>query len=97
MATIPALPGIELIRAFRGTLDFYCFRGSLCVRSWPRRPSKPRSPAVRQSAAAFKSFSIRVAATAAPVRDVATAAVANTAWTWKDLMYRSAYHHLHQW
>ncbi|GAH98539.1 unnamed protein product, partial [marine sediment metagenome] len=41
MARIDVLPSIEIIRGFRGILDFYVRRGTPCVRAWPRyRPAK---------------------------------------------------------
>ena len=97
MATVTILPGIEIIRAFRGVLDFYCFRGSYCVKSWPRKPAMPRSLPSQETATTFGQFSVQVAASAAPVRDSATAATQATDWTWKDLMYRAAYNKLHRW
>lgn len=47
MAKILGLPHQDMIDAFKGTLDFYVHRGILCVRSWPRPPTGPRSPAVQ--------------------------------------------------
>jgi len=41
MARIDALPSIEIIRGFKGILDFYLWRGLPCVRAWPKyRPAK---------------------------------------------------------
>lgn len=97
MATIPYMPSAEVIRAFRKVLDFYCFRGSFAVRSWPRSPRMPRSAPVQATGAVFGTFSTDVAASAPEVRNVAESATASTRWTWKDLMVRAAYHKLHRW
>lgn len=53
MAKIKALPGIDIISGFKGTLDFYVHDGQPCVRSWPRSPGKNRSPSVQSAWPAF--------------------------------------------
>ncbi len=41
MARIDVLPSIEIIRGFKGILDFYMWRGLPCVRAWPHyRPAR---------------------------------------------------------
>lgn len=41
MARIDALPSLEIIRGFKGILDFYVWRGLPCVRAWPKyRPAR---------------------------------------------------------
>lgn len=46
MAVLANLPGLDIISGFKGTLDFYVFRGTPCCRSWPRSPGHRRSAAV---------------------------------------------------
>ena len=43
MAIVKALPGIKIIRGFRGILDFYFWMGIPCVRRWPKKPTGNRS------------------------------------------------------
>jgi hypothetical protein len=47
MAKIPSRPPVATRNGFRGVLDFSCWRGIYYVRTWPRRPPLPRSPAVQ--------------------------------------------------
>jgi len=46
VAKITKLPGLEVVKGFKGTLDFYVWKGTACVRSWPRSPGRKRAPAV---------------------------------------------------
>jgi len=62
MARIDVLPSIEIIRGFKGILDFYLWKGLPCVRAWPRwRPAR-QSNASRNAALLFgaviKAFSL---------------------------------------
>lgn len=53
MAVLDALPAIEVIRGFKGTIDFYIRRGTPCARAWPRyRPARQTAPS-KASAALF--------------------------------------------
>lgn len=47
MAIITEMLGEKVISGFRGVLDYYYYMGIPCVRSWPKKPSAERSPAVR--------------------------------------------------
>ena len=95
MATITSLPDNATIIALRGKLDFYCYRGTLCVRSWPQRPAMPRSPAVQLTAETFRSYSIRLALLGTVYKNMAIDQSSGTRWTWKDLTTRAAYGNLH--
>lgn len=53
MAKVPRLPALAIIDGFKGTLDFYLWKGIICVRSWPRSPGKKRSPLVEAQWPAF--------------------------------------------
>lgn len=81
----------ETIRAFRGVLDFYYWRGLHLVRSWPRKPVLPRSPAVQATAQEFKENVQALSDLPAPFRSQAMAAVAGTDWTWRDLWVSAVY------
>lgn len=97
MAVIPVIPNPAVIKAARGVLDFYVWRGLAVVRSWPNKPVLPRSPAVQAAGQAFGTYSRDVNATSGMVRAAAIAATAETNWTWKDVMTRAAYGHLISW
>lgn len=53
MAKITKMPGLSIINGFKGTLDFYLWKGIACVRSWPRSPGHDRAPAVQAQWAQF--------------------------------------------
>jgi len=53
VAKITKLPGAAVISGFKGTLDFYVWKGIACVRSWPRSPGHRRTPAVEAQWPAF--------------------------------------------
>jgi len=53
VARLTALPSIDIIRGFKGTLDFYLWKGLPCVRAWPRwRPAR-QTQASKASALLF--------------------------------------------
>lgn len=54
MAKITQLPSLAIIAGFKGTLDYYVWKGIPCVRKWPRSPGKKRSAAVEEQWLAFK-------------------------------------------
>ncbi len=97
MAIISELPAPSIIMALRGTVDYSIWRGRLYCRSWPRRPTLPRSIPVQQTAQAFRSYALRVPGTTAEVKDQALEITRGTAWTWKDLVTRAAYGNLITW
>lgn len=53
MARIKALPGLDIIKGFRGTLDFALWKGLPYVRRWPRTPRHHLTPATLAAAALF--------------------------------------------
>ena len=44
MAKLAALPELDIINGFRGTLDYYVYMGIPCCRAWPVRRSLPFTP-----------------------------------------------------
>lgn len=57
MAVIANLPALDIISGFKGTLDFYLWKGIACVRSWPRSPTLERTQAVQAQWPAFAKAS----------------------------------------
>jgi len=53
MARIKALPGLDVIKGFKGTIDFALWRGLPYARSWPRTPRHHLTPATLAAAALF--------------------------------------------
>lgn len=47
MAIIKEMVGERVISGFKGTLDFYYYKGIACVRAWPKSPGSNRSQAVQ--------------------------------------------------
>lgn len=46
MARLTALPEEAIISGFKGTLDYYVWKGLPVVRAWPSSPGKRRSASV---------------------------------------------------
>lgn len=57
MAKITKLPGMKVISGFKGTLDFYVWKGLACVRRWPHSPGHRRAPLVEAQWSAFATAS----------------------------------------
>ncbi len=91
MPVLDSLPDPDTIKHWKGRLDYYMDSGQAIVRSWPRKPSGPRSPAVKAKLAAFNDYIKRVRATAPEIVAQATINTAGTAWWWRDEVLRSAY------
>lgn len=53
MARLTALPAIDIIRGFKGTIDFYLWKGLPCARKWPYTPPSKRTAATKAAAALF--------------------------------------------
>jgi len=47
MVRLAAFPALEVIKGFKGAIDYACWKGIPYARSWPRPPWLPRSPAVQ--------------------------------------------------
>lgn len=89
MAILTALPSLDIISGFKGTIDFYLWMGIPVARSWPRSPGHDRAPAVEAQWPAF-----RIAATAWDNLDEATQdayrhMAAGTDFTGRDMFARS--------
>lgn len=94
MAKLLKLPSRAIISLFAGTLDFYVWNGIPCVRSWPRKPKLPRSPAVQATASDFGAIATALSASPPTIVAHATALATGTAWTWRDLRYRAIFGNL---
>lgn len=85
MAKITKLPGLNIIKGFRGTLDFYVWMGIACVRSWPRSPGRKRAPAVEAQWSAFSEATKLWSQLSPEVQDAYNRMAAGTHLTGRDL------------
>lgn len=46
MAVLAKMPNEAIISGFKGSVDFYFWKGRACARRWPQAPAGIRSPAV---------------------------------------------------
>lgn len=83
----------EIIRKFRGVLDYYYYRGRLVVRSWPRKPILPRSPNVQSTAQDFADTARALSSLPLVLQDITREVVAGTSWTWRDAWTTALYGH----
>lgn len=83
----------EVIRAYKGVLDFYYWRGIGVVRGWPRKPVLPRNPAVQAAGQDFRDNSRALSALPIPLQISTAEEVRDTAYTWKDAWTTTIYGH----
>jgi len=95
MPVIKAMPALEVIRGFRGVLDFYYWRGLACVRKWPRIPPSRRTPASMASAALFGAVVKAFALLGGTVETLFDMAAQDQPRTGRDLYISATFGHLH--
>jgi hypothetical protein len=89
MATIQVMPSQEVIDAYKGTLDFYVWKGIKCVRAWPQYPPRQPSPSEAANQTAFATImKASVDLQPALIAQMKTS-VAGTTWRWQDVWVRS--------
>lgn len=54
MVKLTQPPLRQIILGFKGTIDFYSWKGQVVARRWPRKPRGPRAPTVQAQYADFK-------------------------------------------
>jgi len=89
VAKIKALPGMEIIDGFKGTIDFYVHRGQPCARMWPRSPGRNRAPAVQAQWPAFAFPSYYWKYLSAEVKEAWNTMANGHSVTGKDLFTRA--------
>lgn len=57
MAKLAAMPSLAIISGYKGTIDFYLWRGIPVARSWPRSPGHRRAAAVEAQWPVFTAAS----------------------------------------
>jgi len=88
MAIIKALPGMKIIRGFRGILDFYFWMGIPCVRRWPKKPTGNRSQNVVAQWPAWSYVGKAWDGLPADIKDMWNRQASGTSLTGRDLFTR---------
>lgn len=87
----------DVIRAFKGVLDFYYWRGIPVVRSWPRKPVLPRNPAVQSAGQDWRDNSKALSSLPLSLQTATADEVKDTSYTWKDAWTSAVYGHGVSW
>lgn len=85
MAKLLRLPEQSIIDGMAGTIDYYYWKGIPCARSWPKKPSMPRSPAVQARNAEFAAIARSMPSVAPEARAAAEVMARQSPLTWKDV------------
>ena len=96
MARINALPHQTIIKGFKGTLDFYYWKGVPCVRKWPVIPMSSRSPASLAQAQIFGQIVSAWSLVGGVPKDWYNLAAADQPRTGRDLYVTGVFGHLHE-
>ncbi len=96
MARIDALPAIDIIRGFKGILDFYLWRGLPCVRAWPAYRPARQTDASKASALLFGAIIKAFSLTAGPVLDQLAIEATGIPRTTRDIYVSGVYGNLHE-
>lgn len=96
MARLTALPSIDIIRGFKGVLDFYLWKGLPCVRRWPRMTKAKQTQASKDAAAIFGQISSNYRLLAPLALEAYQIEARTQPRTARDLYISGAYGHLHQ-
>jgi hypothetical protein len=82
------MPSEAVINGFRGSIDYYVYRGINCVRMWPR---KKRLPPTQAESAHWPAFSDAVAewnALSPTVRDAYISMASGSTLSGRDIMIK---------
>ncbi|MBA7527121.1 hypothetical protein ES705_19295 [subsurface metagenome] len=96
MPVIKALPGLEVIQGFKGTLDFYYWKGIPCVRKWPHTPRAHLTQGTLSSAALFAAILKGYALLGGLVKTIYQEAAKDQDRTGRDLYMSATYGKLHE-
>lgn len=96
MAKLKALPDLEIIRGFKGVIDFYMCRGIPCARAWPRFRPSLRTPASIASARLFGQIVMAYALLAAVAQAFFAEDAADQPRTARDIMVSAVFGKLHE-
>jgi len=89
VARITAMPTLDIIDGYKGTLDFYINMGIPCVRSWPKSPGKLRSQAVMAQWPIFTHAAKEWKNLSPAVQQAYTKYATNSGLTGRDMLMRA--------
>ncbi len=97
MARLTALPSIDIIRGFKGILDFYLWKGLPCVRAWPTwRPAR-QSDASKTAALLFGAIIQAFSLTHSAVLEQLAIEATGIPRTARDIYVSGVFGNLHEW
>jgi len=96
MARLKALPSIDIIRGFRGVLDFYVWRGLPCVRRWPDKAHATRTPAEIAAGRTFGAIIKAWSLVGSNVKALYTQEALDNPRTARDIYVSGALGHQHE-
>ena len=83
------MPSMAIVDGFKGSIDFYYWRGIVCCRSWPKSPGHNRSPAVMAQWTAFAWASQNWGSLSVEVQDAYRRMSAGTKMSGRDMFVKS--------
>lgn len=96
MPVIKTMPALEVIRGFKGTLDFYLWKGLPCVRKWPHTPRAHLTQGTLDANAIFVAIIQAYGLLGGTVKALFKEAAADQPRTGRDLFVTATYGHLHE-
>lgn len=96
MARLDALPSVDIIRGFKGVLDFYLWKGLPCVRSWPYTPPSRRTAGTKAAASLFGEILSSYRLVADTVQEYYVELAAGIPRTPRDIYVSGTLGHLHE-
>lgn len=88
MVVLTALPLQSIISGFRGSIDFYLYKGLPVARSWPRKPIGKRAPAVQPYINQFTYAMHLSRQLSSNIRQAYVTMASPTSLRWQDFLIR---------
>lgn len=96
MVRLPSLPDLEIIKGFRGHVDFAVWKGIPYARKWPRTPRSHLTPATLAAAQVFGAILKAYALLAGLAKDLYAQDAADQTRTGRDIYVSAVLGHLHE-
>lgn len=88
MARLNALPSVDTISGYRGTIDYYVWLGLPCARRWPRWKIKTRSAALQSQWPVFRDAVSLWNELSPEVRDAYKSMASGSTLSGRDMMVK---------